>query len=159
MKIQLNTVLPESMRIGSPFYGQTDFTPLVYLLRGLAKVDEWHYHPETAGNYKPLYAQGVYYEEEPRGQEIWLDVPSLYQEGRGDCEDLGTARAGELCAGTGLVLRGGRYMPMRHPVRRARPGIKWQKRADGSTLIHVVTLVPGSVEGFEDPSRILGMGR
>lgn len=159
MKIHLITTLPESMRIGSPFYGQTDFTPLVYLLRGLAKVDEWHYHPLTVGNYQPLYASGVYYEEEPPGREEWLDVPAFYKIGKADCEDLGSARAGELCAGTGLVLRGGRYVPMRHPIRRARPGIKWQRRADGSTLVHVVTMVPGSTMGFEDPSRVLGMGR
>ncbi len=79
----------------------------------------------------PLYASGVRYRREHPGDEEWLTIPEVLKRGHGDCEDLATWRAAET---------GGVAVPLR-----TRSG--W----------HIVTRLPNGT--WEDPSRVLGMGR
>lgn len=152
MKLTFFVSIPGAMRVGNLSKQQEAvyFEPLIYPLRALADVNAWHHR---TGVYAPLYASGVVYKVEPPGHEDWKDIPQLYADLEGDCEDLACARSGELLSGKGLILRGGRYVSQRHPIK-ARPCIKWQKIGD-MTLIHVMVLHPdGSIE---DPSKLLGM--
>lgn len=89
----------------------------------------------------PLYASGVRYRREPKGQERWQSAPWLYEHGSGDCEDLSMARAAELRA-SGLVLA--RAIP--------KPP---QARVGGGKLYHII--VDRGDGSTEDPSRKLGM--
>jgi hypothetical protein len=147
------------MKIGAPTQGATErnFVPLLIMLRGLTDLNAWHYgrgplHDPV--DYPPLYRAGVVYKPEDLGKEDWNDVPVIYTLGEADCEDLACARAGELRAGTGLILRGGIYVQQRHPIA-ARPCLKWKHLDEDHTLIHILTEWPdGSIE---DPSKILGM--
>jgi len=155
MKIDFFLSLPSSrLRVGSGASSivsdAKNLEPIIYVLRALTFVNEWHHRN---GSYVPLLRSGVVYVAEAPGMEEWKDVPKLYEDGNGDCEDLACAYAGELRAGKGLVPRGGRYVPQRHPID-ALPAIRW-KEIQGVLLIHVVTLLPNG--SHVDPSRLLGM--
>lgn len=54
-------------------------------------------------NYPPI-KQWARYEREPVGQEDWQPLPALWASKRGDCEDLATAYAAQLCV-TGVPAR------------------------------------------------------
>jgi hypothetical protein len=84
----------------------------------------------------PLYHSGVRYQREPRGRERWQLAPETYDRGVGDCEDLATWRAAEL------RLEGVAARPL---VYRA-----------GPRQLHVIV---ATEHGYEDPSRVLGMGK
>ena len=85
----------------------------------------------------PLYQAHVRYRREPRGRERWQLAPETYQLGYGDCEDLATWRAAELWLGG---------WPARPVVYRAGP--------------HQLHVIVNKGDGtYEDPSRVLGMGR
>jgi hypothetical protein len=131
------------------------FYPVVLCLETLCKINEWHLNQ---GNYTPLYQSGVVYQAEPPGEEEWLDTPTLYSLGCGDCEDIACARVAEL----------------RKQGIPAVPTIKYKEiPINGKTLclIHVMVLWPeGTVlpmevrqahpdarPDIEDPSRVLGM--
>lgn len=63
-------------------------------------VDFLREYPSTP----PLYdwrsnGAPIVYREEPRGEEKWKDIPTIYSDGFGDCEDLACARAAELTMG------------------------------------------------------------
>lgn len=122
------------------------FFPLILSLKCLTQIDEWQLARfALAGNpLAPLYESGVRYQMEPPGEEEWLDIPSLYKQGWGDCEDLACARVAEL-----------RYQGIA-----AVPCIKSRQVAkssgDALTLVHVMVLWPDGT--VEDPSKILGMG-
>lgn len=108
------------------------------MLQNLFEIDCLYLrsHPEAP----LLYRSGVRYQEEPKGQEDWQDVPTTIGMGIGDCEDLACWRAAELAVRYGI---------------QARPIFKEQRREDGSFLYHIVVRYPDGRE--EDPSRILGM--
>lgn len=117
------------------------FMPLIKCLETLVNVNLWQLARFTkeGKTVAPLYQSGVYYQAEPPGEEEWLDIPSLYKQGFGDCEDLACARAAELrFAGIGAV-----------------PCIRHKKMASGLTLVHVLVLWPDGT--IEDPSKNLGM--
>lgn len=128
--------------------------PIVICLETLTKINEWHLGRKSLPSYSserlamrmpPLYASGVHYEEEPPGEEEWLDIPTLYRQGWGDCEDLACARAAELRHYKGIA---------------AVPCIKTKQfPIPGSdrpmTLVHVMVLLPNGE--IEDPSLRLGM--
>lgn len=121
-----------SLNIPGPLTAPT----LTAALAGLTAYNaEWlRAHPSAPA----LYASGVRYEREAKGRESWQTLPDLLASGRGDCEDLACARAGELQA-TGEDPDA--YAEARH----VRAGL-WHivvVRGDGTT---------------EDPSRALGMG-
>lgn len=120
------------------------FMPLVKCLETLVNINLWQLarFAKEGKTVAPLYESGVFYQAEPPGEEEWLDIPSLYKQGFGDCEDLACARAAELrFAGIGAV-----------------PCIKHRKipTAKGTlTLVHVLVLWPDGT--VEDPSKVLGM--
>jgi hypothetical protein len=108
---------------------------LLWLLEALTQINKlWlSLHPETP----TLYESDVIYAIE-KG-EIFRDIPTLIEEGEGDCDCLACWRAAEY-QNIGIA---------------ARPYIKW--RRDGSRWIyHAVVWLPGDV--IEDPSMALGMG-
>lgn len=147
---------------------ESHFAPLVFMLEGLIKLNEWHitrsFKRAAAGMgapFPPLYSTGIYYQEDPAGQENWRDAPAILerftQTGKGcDCDQLVCWRVAELrCAG----------IP-------AEPVIKWQHLphelavslgypakfvpAEGLWLVHCcVRFGNGSIE---DISKNLGMG-
>lgn len=117
------------------------FYPLVLCLEALCRTNEWHLaRLALAGRSPPLlYNSGVRYRTEPPGEEEWLDIPHLYRQGWGDCEDLACARVGELRHYQGIP---------------AVPAIRHRKFGN-ITMVHVLTLWPNDV--VEDPSKVLGM--
>lgn len=116
------------------------FAPLVKCLETLVNINLWQLarYAREGRPLVPLYESGVVYKAEPPGEEEWPDIPSLYRQGWGDCEDLACARAAELrFVGIGAV-----------------PCIKHRK-IGAITLVHVMVLWPDGT--IEDPSKILGM--
>lgn len=76
--------------------------------------------------------------------EQWRTIRDIWQKGGGDCEDLATASAAEVCVATGQLPR---IVAGAHPViYRVRPG-----------LSHVVTELAGGHR--IDPSLTGGMGK
>lgn len=123
----------------------TRFYPLMLALEALTKINVWQLSrlERNGVQLPPLYESGVFYQAEPPGGEGWLDIPHLYQQGHGDCEDLACARSAEL----------------RKQGIAAVPAIR-SKRVPVSgrgyiTLVHVLVLLPNGEE--EDPSKRLGM--
>lgn len=91
------------------------FAPILPLLEGLIKVNEWHLRrslrrAEKGLDYPlpPLYASGVRYKEDKPGEENWKDIPAVLADGHGDCLPLST-----------LVLRSDHEMV---PLQALRPG-------------------------------------
>lgn len=73
------------------------FAPIIPLLEGLIKVNEWHMRRALRRTQKglgspipPLYASGVRYKEDPPGQENWKDCLAVLADGHGDCLPLPT---------------------------------------------------------------------
>ena len=73
------------------------FAPILPLLEGLIKVNEWHIRRSIRRAEKglgvpipPLYASGVRYKADPPGQENWKDVLAVLKDGHGDCLPLST---------------------------------------------------------------------
>jgi hypothetical protein len=150
------------------------FAPILPLLEGLIKVNEWHIRRALRRAQKglgvpfpPLYASGVYYKEDPPGEENWKDCLAVLADGHGDCDRLVAWRCAELRV-AGIA---------------AEPVIKWRQvpkdvmvglghpansiPADGIHMVHVCVALPGwekyasSYEDnplIEDPSKKLGMG-
>jgi len=134
------------------------FTPLLIALEALTATNEWHLREaiKIGKPYPRLYESGVFYQEEPPGQEDWLDIPTLYREGKGDCEDLGCALTAERRVYDGLD---------------SRPILKWRfitadelRRGgypkkiiprEGIYLVHILSQLPNG--RIEDPSKVLGM--
>lgn len=75
-----------------------------------------------------------------RGAEVFLDIPSLYRRGHGDCNEIVPVRIAE-CWRAGL---------------RPSPYITKQRNSRGGWTYHVVLLHEDG--SSEDPSIILGMG-
>ncbi len=72
--------------------------------------------------------------------EHFRDIPTLYENGEGDCDNVASARVAELRV---------------HGVK-AKSYLTWRDRPGGGTTYHNIVLWPDG--GSEDPSRILGMG-
>jgi len=92
----------------------------------------------------PLYQSGVRYGR----TTIWDTIPALYKRGYGDCKSLTAA----------LVAQ---YRIARIDCA---PVFRWVRRNDGSgsTDYHILVQVAPSKQnpdGFEDPSKVLGMGK
>lgn len=150
------------------------FAPILPLLDGLIKVNEWHIRRAIRRSQKglgypipPLYASGVRYKEDPPGQENWKDCLAVLADGHGDCDRLVAWRTAELrVAG--------------YP---AEPIIKWRQipknvmvglgyppnmvPEQGIQMVHVCVGLPGWQQYahlyennplVEDPSKRLGMG-
>ena len=94
-----------------------------------------HYHPGTPG----LYQTGVFYKRDP----IWRPIPSLYENGFGDCKSLACALVAEY------RLRGIAAEPTFRFLPPFFEGTKFEY-----TLFHILVQTPS---GYEDPSKELGM--
>lgn len=134
------------------------FAPLMIALEALTQINEWHLRQALdMGRPLPrLYDSGVFYEEEPPGQEDWLDVLSLYRAGKGDCEDLGCALAAERRVYDGVNAHPAikiKFIPSRDLRNNGYPLQVIPK--EGIYLVHVLTELPNGV--IEDPSKVLGM--
>lgn len=108
---------------------------LTAALKGLTAMDAVFLQ---RGNFPRLYKSGVRYRREPPGRECWLTVPEVLTKRFGDCEDL----ASWLCA-----------------ERKVRDGLRCRvvvKRTGRKKFHALVQYADGS---YEDPSRVLGMGR
>ncbi len=94
-------------------------------------------------NTPKLYSSGVRFIREREGEEIWPDIGACIRMGGGDCEDLACWRVAELLE-AGIPAR---------PAWRSRK----VRMPSGSIarLYHILVWTP---QGFEDPSRKLGMG-
>jgi len=73
------------------------FAPLLIVLEGMVKLDEWHIARSLRRAQKgegeplpPLYVSGVRYKEDDAGHEDWRDVYKILERGAGDCVPLST---------------------------------------------------------------------
>lgn len=159
MRLCFNIELPDSdLRVGELIGhvpGRSDrgysnrqykrLFPIILCLRTLVDCNKWFLArmAKEGKTVAPLYESGVYYQAEPAGEEEWLDIPTLYKQGFGDCEDLASARVAEL----------------QHMGIPAVTCIKSKKiispKGGEITLVHVQVLWPDGT--VEDPSAILGM--
>ena len=95
-------------------------------------MDFMRSHPETPS----LYRSGVTY-----ARTLWWEpIPALYARGTGDCKSLATA----LCAQYRLMGI------------RCQPVFRWVYNSGGGSDYHILVQTES---GWEDPSKILGMGR
>jgi len=94
------------------------------------------YHPDT----KDLYTSGVYYKR----TKIWEPIPALYARGYGDCKSLTAALIAQY----------------RKAGIECRPVFRWKRASRieraGNVDYHILVQ---TAKGFEDPSKVLGMGR
>lgn len=86
-----------------------------------------------------LYQSGVRYGR----TDIWDTIPALYEKGYGDCKSLSAALIAERRA-QGIW---------------AAPVFRFNYREDGSGELDFHILVQNADGMFEDPSKVLGMGR
>jgi len=94
---------------------------------------KFHPYPETP----TLYKSAVVYKREPKGSEVWRNIPIVISAGWGDCEDLAAWRVAEL-----------RYAGIA-----ADPWIQWG--VDQAARYHALVRHPNG--SIEDPSLSLGM--
>ena len=157
-----------------PYYERT----LACLLWGLIYADS-SYLMGSATKPPALYESGVYWEEEKpqgrtacpegEGQELFLGIRQVLNQGFADCEDIASWRCSELRLGRvppvkGLAPFAGHpkptVLPPPYPLRPVGPDV-WpaffsRPTAPGVITIHIIVFWPDGT--FEDPSRVLGMG-
>lgn len=85
---------------------------------------------------KPLYQAGVRYDR----TQVWECIPALYRRSYGDCKSLAAALIAQY-----------RF----HGIQ-AEPVFRWINNQDGGTDYHILVQTQS---GFEDPSKVLGMGK
>lgn len=83
----------------------------------------------------PLYQSGVFYDR----TMVWDTIPALYKRGYGDCKSLTCALLAEYSC----------QHVWAHPV------FRWIVDSKGQTNYHILVQ---TARGYEDPSKILGMG-
>lgn len=108
------------------------------LVDALVRMNLVHLQTEKRkGNTVPLlYKSGVYYD-----RTLWWEpIPALYQRGYGDCKSLSAALIAEKQFYDGVTCI---------------PTFRWVENLDGSVDYHILVQVGN---GFEDPSKVLGMG-
>lgn len=152
---------------------------LACLLWALVMADEAYL---IGAREKPpqLYQSGIFWKaEEPLGvsvcpegvgQELFLGIRQILNQGHADCEDVASWRVAEVrMAHAGPETRGLPPFPGHPPVTAIPPPFPlkprgpdvWpaffsRKTAPNTTMIHIVVAWP---DGYvEDPSRVLGMG-
>lgn len=86
-----------------------------------------------------LYQTKVIYQIEPPGQEVFADIPTVIEQGWGDCDDLCSWRCAELQV-AGIM---------------AKPYLKWRDTGPKQNVYHAVVRWPDG--RIEDPSLALGM--
>lgn len=103
------------------------------LLECLTRINQLYlqYHPGTP----ELYHSGVRYAR----TKLWESIPALYDRTYGDCKSLTAALVAQY----------------RHEGRKSKPVFRFKPRSHG-TDYHILVL---SEKGWEDPSKVLGMGQ
>jgi hypothetical protein len=151
------------------------FAPIIPLLEGLIKVNEWHLRRSYRRAQKgldlplpPLYASGVRYKEDPPGDENWKDIPAVLADGHGDCDRLVAWRVAELRTNgypETVPLIKWRTVPKETMVQLGHP--PHMVPDEGIQMVHVCVGLPGWEKYahlyeqnplVEDPSKLLGMG-
>lgn len=126
-----------TFNINDAFNSQSNDLTNSYVLRALlqcmVELNKAHLvlNPKTP----LLYESGVKYAR----TTLWEPIPALYARGMGDCKSLATARVAEL------QLKG---IP-------AEPFFRFYNRPDGNKDFHILVR---RAKGWEDPSKVLGMG-
>lgn len=124
-----------------------DDKALRILLDALTEINTafLEYHPNTPPLYprgaRPIFHDGpVFYAR----TQIWDPIPALYRRGYGDCKSLSAALIADL----------------RRKGVEVEPVFRWARAEDpnrkGETNYHILVQ---HAQGFEDPSKILGMGK
>jgi hypothetical protein len=162
MKALLHITLPDGDGDGETAE-ERHFAPIWLALNAMAGINEWHIRRALKRAARggcppipPLLASGVYYKEDPPGEENWKDCYAVLRDGHGDCDRLIAWRVAELRV-AGIA---------------AEPVIKWQRipremmiaighpasmvPADGIDMVHCMVRFPDG--RIEDTSRLLGMG-
>jgi hypothetical protein len=109
------------------------------LLRCLCTLDEQYLrdHPST----KDLYLSGVRYDR----TFVWDTTSALYSRSYGDCKTVSATRIAEL----------------RRQGYEAEPVFRWKPGDDKKLHFHILVWtnapVPTNQNGFEDPSKVIGM--
>ena len=150
------------------------FAPIIPLLEGLIKVNEWHIRRSLRRAQKglgypipPLYASGVRYKEDPPGEENWKDIPQVLKDGHGDCDRLVAWRTAELrvLGQAAEPIIKWRNVPKDMMMRLGHPAHMVPE--EGIQMVHVCVGLPGWQQYkymgdenplVEDPSKRLGMG-
>lgn len=83
-----------------------------------------------------LYRSGVVYGR----TTVWETIPAVLARGYGDCKSLATWLIAEY----------------RSQGKQANPTFRWNTNPAGGTDFHILVLTD---KGFEDPSKVLGMGQ
>lgn len=109
-----------------------DSVCLKALLYGLAEANGIYMQ---CGCFPELYSSGVFYKR----TKVWDSIIGLINRGYGDCKTLTAVRLAEMWR-TGY-----------HAV----PNFRWERRENGGKNYHILI---DSELGYEDPSKILGMG-
>ena len=114
---KVHITLPENDDEGND--EERHFAPIIPLLEGVIKVNEWHIRRAIRRAQKglgypvpPLYASGVRYKEDPPGQENWKDCLAVLADGHGDCLPLTTLVVRQVGALSSPNNRGGELVPM-----------------------------------------------
>lgn len=108
-----------------------------YVLRGFLELLVYinrgflRSHPGTPS----LYRSGVRY----RRTTVWDSIPALYGRRYGDCKSLSAALIAEY----------------REKGIQAKPVFRFRRNRNGELLFHILVQTKN---GFEDPSKVLGMG-
>jgi hypothetical protein len=111
-----------------------DGEALEILMGGLTALNEAYL--STHHGVPSLYTCGVIYGR----TDIWDTLPALYARGYGDCKSVSACLVAEY----------------RKQGRDCRTVFRWIRTASGTKDYHILVLTN---EGFEDPSKVLGMGR
>lgn len=170
---KVHLTLPEN-HDEDDFNEERHFAPILPLLEGLIKVNEWHIRRSLRRAQKglgvplpPLYKSGVVYREDPPGEENWKDIPAVLADGFGDCDRLVAYRVAELrVAGypADPIIKW-RTVPKDVMVGLGYPADKVPEQ--GIQMVHVCVGLPGWRQYadryednplVEDPSKRLGMG-
>jgi hypothetical protein len=116
---------PPDQADGRPPLKRSTLRKILSILRDEAQLD-----PETALMIVRMM----------KGIEIFLDIPTLYRRGKGDCNELVPVRIAELWR-AGIM---------------ASPYLTFQEKPDGGYAYHATVLWPD--QSVEDVSLITGMG-
>lgn len=129
--MQITLDVPHVFYKDSP--SEEDGQALRVLLNALIELDVAYLRTNSVPS---LHRSGVVY----RRTKVFDTIPALYARGFGDCKSLTAARVAELRAAGA----------------NAEPVFRWIRRDDGGKNFHILVQTD---DGFEDPSRDLGMGR
>ncbi len=92
------TFVTKAFSLSNTRLSESALSRMLNLLYNL-NLDFLHAFPNTPTIYDPNLGPnrlGLRYREEPLGEENWEDIPTIIEQGYGDCEDLACARAAEL---------------------------------------------------------------